>query len=179
MSDDMRAVANTVYQPEQAIDLYATSGTSTDYAYGANRVAASFVVEMRPSCCAFNVPERDIPVVNRENWAGALAVLRWAAGPPILESVRAYSFSADGTFSKLIYSARWAETRGTSNGARELVTDTRFPGIEQGPVQLHLQFSKPMNTSLAPRATLSRGTNRDELILVARDQTRLAALLPG
>lgn len=167
MSDDIRGVANTVYQPEQAIDLYATSGTSTDYAYGANRVAAAFVVEMRPSCCAFNVPERDIPDINRENWAGALAVLRWAAGPPILESVRAYSFSADGTFSKLIYSARWMDTDETSNGARQLVIDTRFPGIEQGQVQLHLQFSKPMNTSLAPRATLGRGTNRDELILVA------------
>jgi murein tripeptide amidase MpaA len=167
MSDDMRAVANAVYQPEQAIDLYATSGTSTDHAYGANRVAAAFVVEMRPTCCAFNVPESDIPVVNRENWAGALAVLRWAAGPPILESVRAYSFSADGGFSKLIYSARWTESVETPNGARQFVVDTRFPGIEQGPIQLHLQFSKPMNTSLAPRATLGRGTNRDELVLVA------------
>lgn len=165
MSDDMRAVANAVYQPEQAIDLYATTGTSTDHAYGTNRVAAAFVVEMRPSCCDFTVPERDIPVVNRENWAGALAVLRWAAGPPILESVKAYSFAADGNFSKLVYSARWTDSGEAEN--RQLVIDTRFPGIEQGPVQLHLQFSKPMNTSLPARATLGRGTSPDELILVA------------
>jgi carboxypeptidase T len=166
MSDEIRAVANTVYKPEQAIDLYASTGTSTDHAYGTNRVAAAFVVEMRPTCCNFTVPERDIPVINRENWAGALAVLRWAAGPPILESVKAYSFVADGTFSKLVYSARWTEP-GETNGARQLVIDTRFPGIEQGQVQLHLQFSKPMSTSLPPRATLGRGTNPDELTLVA------------
>ena len=167
MSDDMRAVANTIYKPEQAIDLYATTGTSTDHAYGTNRVAAAFVVEMRPSCCDFNVPERDIPVINRENWAGALAVLRWAAGPPILESVRAYGYSPDGTFSKLVYSARWTESGEGSNVVRQLVIDTRFPAIEQGPLQLQLQFSKPMNTSLPPRATLGRGANPDELILVA------------
>lgn len=167
MSDDMRAVANTIYKPEQAIDLYATTGTSTDHAYGTNRVAAAFVVEMRPSCCDFTVPERDIPVINRENWAGALAVLRWAAGPPILESVRAYSYSPDGTFSKLVYSARWTESGEGSNIVRQLVIDTRFPAIEQGPLQLQLQFSKPMNTSLPPRATLGRGANPDELILVA------------
>jgi hypothetical protein len=48
-----------------------------------------------------------------------------------------------------------------------LVIDTRFPGIEPGPVQLQLQFSKPMSSSLPPRATLGRGTNHDELVLVA------------
>ncbi|MFY9609188.1 MAG: M14 family metallopeptidase [Blastocatellia bacterium] len=167
MSDDMRAVTNTIYHPEQAIDLYATTGTSTDHAYGTNRVAAAFVVEMRPNCCDFTVPERDILEINRENWAGALAVLRWAAGPPILESVKAYSFSADGSFSKLVYSARWTDPEEATNGPRQLVIDTRFPGIEEGPVQLHLQFSKPMSTSLPARATLSRSTNPDELNLVA------------
>ncbi|MEK6299362.1 MAG: M14 family metallopeptidase [Acidobacteriota bacterium] len=166
MSSDMRAVANRFYRPEQSIDLYATTGSSTDYAYGTNRVPAPFVIEMRPDCCNFTIPERDIPVVNRENWAGALAVLRWAAGPPILESVKAYSRSG-GDFSKLVYSARWNQPADTSTGARELVIDTRFPGIEPGPVQLHLQFSKPMNTSLNPIATLGRGANTGELVLTA------------
>lgn len=165
MSADMRAVANKLYRPEQSIALYATTGSSTDYAYGANRVAAPFVVEMRPDCCDFEVAERDIPVVNRENWAGALSVLRWAAGPPILESVRAYSVAGDGTFSKLVYSARWTQPADVSTGARQLVIDTRFPGIEPGRVQLHLQFSKPMSTSLAPFATLGRGVNPNESVL--------------
>jgi len=164
MSSDMRAVANRLYKPEQSIDLYATTGSSTDYAYGTNRVPAPFVIEMRPDCCNFTIPERDIPVVNRENWAGALAVLRWAAGPPILESVKAYSLSG-GDFSKLVYSARWIQPADTSTGSRELAIDTRFPGIEPGPVQLRLQFSKPMDTSLKPVATLGRGTNTTELIL--------------
>ncbi|HWO02515.1 MAG TPA: M14 family metallopeptidase, partial [Blastocatellia bacterium] len=167
MSADMRAIANQVYHPEQAIDLYATTGSSTDYAYGTNRVPAPFVVEMRPSCCDFTVPESEIQVVNRENWAGALGVLRWTAGPPILESVKAYSFVGDGTFSKLVYSARWTQPTDSSSAARQLVIDTRFPGIEPGPVQLQLQFSKPMSSSLPPRVTLGRGANHDELVLVA------------
>ena len=167
MSDDMRVVANRLYRPQQAIDLYATTGTSTDYAYGTNRVPAPFVIEMRPDCCDFTVLERDIPMVNRENWAGALAVLRWAAGPPILESVKAYSFAADGNFSKLVYSARWTQPADASTGTRQFVIDTRFPGIEPGPVQLHLQFSKPMSTSLPPTATLGRGSKAHELVLAA------------
>jgi hypothetical protein len=122
---------------------------------------------MRPDCCDFTVLERDIPAVNRENWAGALAVLRWAAGPPILESVKAYSFGGDGTFSKLVYSARWTQPADASTGARQLVIDTRFPGVEPGPVRLHLQFSKPMSASLPPTATLGRGSNPNELVLVA------------
>lgn len=167
MSADMRAVANRFYRPEQSIDLYATTGSSTDYAYGTNRVPAPFVIEMRPECCDFTVPERDIPVVNRENWAGALEVLQWATGPPILESVKAYGFAGDGTFSKLVYSARWTQPVDASTGARQLVIDTRFPGIEPGPVQLRLQFSKPMTTSLPPIASLGRGANPNESILRA------------
>jgi carboxypeptidase T len=165
MSDDMRAIASRIYRPEQAIDLYATTGSSTDYAYGTNRVPASFAIEMRPDCCDFTVPESEIPIVNRENWAGALGVLRWAAGPPILESVKAYSMTPGGSFSKLVYSARWTQPADAVTGARQLVVDTRFPGLEPGPLQLHLQFSKPMSASTPLRATLGRDAHLDELTL--------------
>jgi hypothetical protein len=169
MSEEIRAVGGKIYQPEQAIDLYATTGSSTDYAYGVNRVAVPFVVEMRPACCDFQVPETEIAETNEENWAGARAILNWAAGPPILESVKVYSAAPDGNFSKLVYAAHWVDPADPSSSARQLVVDTRFPGIEPGKVRVHLQFSKSMNTALAPRATLGREGRLDELRLVATE----------
>ncbi|HEX8184179.1 MAG TPA: M14 family metallopeptidase, partial [Blastocatellia bacterium] len=156
MAKEIRGVSGKVYKPEQAIDLYATTGSSTDYAYGVNHVAAPFVIEMRPACCDFQVAEGEIAETNEENWAAARAILNWAAGPPLLESVKVYSSTPDGNFSKLVYSARWVAPADPSTTARQLLVDTRFPGIEPGKIQVRLQFSKSMNTALAPRATLGR-----------------------
>jgi len=166
MSDDLFGVDRVLYKPEQAVDLYALTGSSIDYAYGVNHVPAPFVVEMRPFCCDFDVPESEIPAVNQENWAAARSLLNWAAGPPILESVRAYTPSGDGTFSKLIYSAHWVASP-DDPAHRQMVVDTKFPGIDPGRLQVKLQFSRPMNSSLSPRATLGRDSQLDEVSLSA------------
>ncbi|HVF89056.1 MAG TPA: M14 family metallopeptidase, partial [Blastocatellia bacterium] len=163
MSQEIHSVRRTIYQPQQAVALYTTTGSSTDYAYGVNRVAAPFVIEMRPTCCNFNIRESDITAINEENWAGAQMMMSWAAGPPILESVKAFQAGPDGSFTKLVYSARWAE----SNNVRQLAVDTRFPGLEPGRIMLSLRFSKPMDERLLPVVSLGRGGNRDELRLVA------------
>jgi carboxypeptidase T len=167
MSSEIRKVNGRTYRAEQAIDLYATTGSSSDYAYGVNKVAAPFVVEMRPVCCDFNVSESEIDEVNRENWAGARVILNWAAGPPILESVRAYSIGTDGTFSKLVYSGRWVDPTDPSMSARQLVIDEDFPGIEPGPLMVRLEFSKPMNALASPRVTLGRDAQANELRIVS------------
>ncbi|MEK6406167.1 MAG: M14 family metallopeptidase [Acidobacteriota bacterium] len=167
MSDAVFGVDKMRYRPEQAVDLYALTGSSIDYAYGVNRVPAPFVIEMRPICCDFTVPESEILVVNRENWAGARSLLNWAAGPPILESVKASTIAADGTFSKLVYSAHWSPSPDDPANKRQMVVDTRFAGIEPGRLQVRLQFSRPMNTSLAPRATLGRDARLDEVTFSA------------
>ena len=166
MSDAVFGVAGKRYRPEQAVDLYALTGSSIDYAYGVNRVPAPFVVEMRPDCCDFSVAESQIPSVNQETWAGAQALLNWAAGPPILEAVKAYTPGPDGTFSRLVYSARWSSSP-VDASHRQLTVETRFPGIDPGRLQVRLQFSKPMNTSLVPIATLGRDARLDEVTLAA------------
>lgn len=162
MSEEIHGVRRTIYQPQQAFSLYTTTGTSTDYAYGVNGVPAPFVIEMRPTCCDFNIRESDITAINEENWAGAQMMLSWAAAPPILESVKAFQAAPDGSFTKLVYSARWTE----SNNVRQLAVDTRFPGLEPGRIMLTLQFSKPMDERQLPVASLGRGDNPDELRLV-------------
>ncbi|HKA20763.1 MAG TPA: M14 family zinc carboxypeptidase [Blastocatellia bacterium] len=166
MSDALFAVDRKRYRPEQAIDLYTLTGSSIDYAYGVNHVPAPFVVEMRPDCCDFSVSEAQIPVVNQETWAGAQQLFNWAAGPPILESVKAYTPGPDGSFSRLVYSARWISSP-DSNGFRQLTVETRFPGIDPGRLQVRLQFSKPMNTSVDPIATLGRDSRLNEVTLAA------------
>ena len=163
ISDALFGVDRAMYRPEQAVKLYTLSGSSIDYAYAVNKVPAPFVVEMRPNCCDFTVPESQIPIVNQENWAGARLLLNWAAGPPILESVKAYTIGPDGKFSKLIYSARWSPSTDDPIGHRQLVVETRFTGIAAGRLQVRLQFSKPMNTGLPPRSTLGRDTQLDEV----------------
>jgi carboxypeptidase T len=170
MSDDLFKVDRVLYKPEQAVDLYALTGSSIDYAYGVNHVPAPFVIEMRPDCCDFTVPESEIPAVNQENWAGARSLLNWAAGPPILEAVRAYTPGGDGAFSKLIYSAHWAASPDDA-AHRLMVVDTSFPGIDPGRLQVKLQFSRPMNPSLAPRATLGRDAQLDEAALAPVAET--------
>lgn len=167
MSDAVFGVDKMRYRSEQAVDLYALTGSSIDYAYGVNRVPAPFVIEMRPDCCDFTVPESEILAVNRENWAGAIPLLNWAAGPPILESVKASTIGADGAFSKLVYSAHWSASPDDPANKRQMVVETRFAGIEPGRLQVRFQFSRPMNTSLAPRATLGRDARLDELTFSA------------
>lgn len=170
ISDAMFGVAHMRYRAEQAIDLYATTGSSIDYGYAVNRIPAPFVVEMRPVCCSFDVPESEIPVINQENWAGAAFLMNWAAGPPILESVKAYSQGTDGAFSRLIYSVRWSASPDNPAAARQKIVEARFPSIDPGPLQVRLQFSKPMNSSLPPRATLGRDAVLNELVLSAANQ---------
>lgn len=171
MSDAMFGINRVRYRPEQAVDLYALTGSSSDYAYGVNHVPAAFVVEMRPDCCDFSVPESEIPMVNLENWAGAQSVLHWASGPPILESVKAYTTGSDGTLSNLVYSARWSASTEAPGKQRQMIVDTRFAGIAPGRVKVRLQFSRPMNTSLAPRATLGRDARLDEVAFSAINES--------
>jgi hypothetical protein len=169
MSAEILAVNRQVYTPQQAIDLYTTTGASVDYSYGASRIPASFTVEVRPTCCSFNVPENQIAEINEENWAAARFLLEWAAGPPILKSVQAYQRAADGSTSKLVYSGGWQTG---AEGGRHFTLDTKFPGLEPGRIILRLQFSKPMAVGSEPRATLGRTTPPDELRLAATDQTQ-------
>ena len=169
MSAEIFARFRKRYAPQQAIDLYATTGSSIDYAYGLHDVAAPFVIEMRPSCCKFNVAESEIAEINEENWGGARAVLDWSAGPPILESAQAHQAAADGSFSKLVYSARWDDSTDAASTGRQLVVDTRFPGLEPGRLQVRLQFSKPMNPNSTPQAFLGRGEQVNEMRLIAAE----------
>jgi Zinc carboxypeptidase len=166
MSDAVFSIGGTRYDPLQAVGLYSLTGSSIDYAYGINRVPAPFVVETRPRCCDFSVPESQIPAVNQETWAGARGLLNWAAGPPILKSVKAYSPGPDGTFSKLVYSARWASSP-VDASHRQMIVDAQYPGIDPGRLQVRLQFSRPMDTALAPRATLGRDAELNEVTLLA------------
>ncbi len=168
MSTAISRVEGRTYRPQQAVQLYSTTGSSIDYAYGVNSVAAPFVIEMRPINGRFDVPESQIAGINEENWAAAKVVLKWAAGPPILEAVRAYQQARDGSFSKQVYAARWTSA---GEGRRQLTVETDFPVIESGPLQIRLQFSKPMNASLIPVAILGRGDGTEEFRLTARDLT--------
>jgi hypothetical protein len=171
ISDEIFKVDRKEYRPQQAIDLYATTGSSIDYAYGANQVAAPFLIEMRPASGNFNVPENQIETINKENWAGARSVLEWAAGPPILESVKAYQRGSDGNFTRLVYAANWSRSRDTDDRARQLVIETRFPGLEPGRLQLRMQFSKPMNAASNPAAALGRNATADELAFTVENGT--------
>jgi carboxypeptidase T len=165
MSELIGAVGQ-FYQPKQSIGLYITTGSSIDYAYAVDRIPAPFVIELRPNCCSFDLPEDQIPAVNAENWPAAKMILEWAAGPPILESVKVYQLAPDGSFSKLVYSARWVE----SEGSRRMIVDARFPFIEPGRLQVQLKFSKSMNPSSGPIVTLGRNAPFDELKLMAVDE---------
>jgi murein tripeptide amidase MpaA len=167
MSEEIKKIDGKEYRPQQAQNLYTTTGTSTDYAYSINNIAAPFVIEMRPTCCDFNLPESQIQITNEEQWAGARSVLQWASDPPVLQSVRAYQRTADGSFSKLVYAARWLD----GQGAREMVVDTRFPGIEVGRLQLRLQFSKPMDVTATPFVKLGRNAETIDLIAAQVDGT--------
>lgn len=61
--------------------LYATSGSSADWAYGAINVPYSYTLELRPGAgtpdysFGFTLPEDRLPLVTRETWAGVKAAL--------------------------------------------------------------------------------------------------------
>jgi len=171
MSSEIKKVNGKLYQPEHSFDLYQVTGSSTDYAYGVSGIAVPMTIEMRPTCCNFDLAEDQIAPTNAENWAGVRPILTWAAGPPILESVKAYSVGTDGAFSKLVYAARWVEPAEGAGSTRQLITDIRFPGIETGPLQVRLQFSKSMRTALPPRATMGRDERNDELTFVSTNDS--------
>lgn len=162
LSDSMLARGRRFYRPQRAIQLYASTGLGTDYAYGVNNVPVSITIELRPTCCEFNVSESEIAPINQENWEGAKVLLNWAANPPVLQGLNAYQSAPDGSLSKLVYSARWIET----NGTRRIALDTRFPRIEPGRLQLRFQFSKPMATDSMPEVTIGRDAPFSELSVV-------------
>ncbi|HEY6327818.1 MAG TPA: M14 family metallopeptidase, partial [Blastocatellia bacterium] len=155
------AVDGTVYTPEQSIDLYITTGTSTDYSYGANGTPAPYTIELPPTCCLFNVPESQIGPIDQEMWPGAEMLMNWSAGPPILQSVQAYQQGSDGAFSSQVYGAHWIN----STGGRQLVIDVHAPALQTGPLQVQLQFSKPMDISLPFSGSLGTAAPFSQLTL--------------
>jgi carboxypeptidase T len=169
MSDEIFRIDRKTYRPEQAVALYSTTGTATDYSYGVHGVPMPLVIESRPDCCGFTVSEDRIDMVNAENWAGARMILNWVSGPPILRAVQAFQQAPNGTWSKLVYSARWMEQAGPGEG-RQLMVETRFPAIEPGRLMVRLQFSKPMEPTTNMKATLGRDMRLDELRLVPREE---------
>ncbi|MGH9829174.1 MAG: hypothetical protein ACREDR_38645, partial [Blastocatellia bacterium] len=69
-----------------------------------------------------------------------------------------------------VYSAHWvasASSGAGSSAARQLVIDARFQELEPGPIQVRMQFSKPMDEALTPAATLGRQSPFNELTLQA------------
>jgi hypothetical protein len=158
-----RSSGGVVYTPEQAIDLYITTGDSTDYSYAVDSTPAPFTVELRPSCCDFNVPESDIGPINQENWPGALMLLNWSSGPPILQSVQAYQLGTGQSFSNPVYSAHWIATA----GGRQLVIDTHSQILQSGPLQVQLQFSKPMDPTTPIAASLGQVAPFNQLTFAA------------
>lgn len=159
MSDLVFAVNRQHYRSQRSVQLYPATGISTDYAYGVDGIPASFTIEVRPTCCDFNIPENEIGPINTENWAAAQMAMNWATGPPILASVKAYQPSPDGNFTKLVYSVRWVE----SEGERRAVFEARFPRLEPGPLRVELRFSKPMDTSVNPVASAGHDAPFDTL----------------
>jgi carboxypeptidase T len=165
--DLAQATTNEFYTSEQAIDLYITTGMSVDYAYAVDKVPAPYVIELRPQCCDFAIPESEILPINQESWAGARMLLNWSAGVPILRQVQAYQIGSDGTFSRQVYSARWVDTP----GGRNLFVDVRFPAMDPGPLQVRLQFSKPMDPSSQPAVSLGRAAPFTEINVAAANSS--------
>ncbi len=167
MADEMKKVDGKTYTPKQAQRLYVTTGSSIDYSYGVNRVAVPILVEVRPDCCSFNLPESEIDAVNAETWAGAQVMLNWATDVPILQDVRAYQVASGGTFTKTVYGARWTRT----NDGRQFIVDGKTQGLDYGRIQVRLQFSKPMDASAPPRVTMGRNDTFDEISFTTIEAT--------
>ena len=133
--EEILSVRGVTYQPQQAVVLYTTTGTSTDYAYGVNRVAAPFVVEMRPACCGFNIRENEIAVINEENWAGARMMME--LGRRASDSRIGQGFSGRAR-RELHQAGLLGGLDGSRRRMRLTVRDTRFPGLEPGRIMLTL-----------------------------------------
>jgi murein tripeptide amidase MpaA len=80
MSDLIRNVNGEDYTPQQASQLYLTSGDLTDWVYGIRDVPA-FTIELRPEWWqiipGFELPESQILDTCEENWPAALYLMRW------------------------------------------------------------------------------------------------------
>lgn len=165
LTQRMKALAlgatNTSYVAEQTIYLYPITGCSADYSYGVNNMPAPILVELRPVCCDFPIPESEITPINQESWAGAQMLLQWATGVPYAQSVQAYQQDADGTYSRLVYSAHWVP----SDAGRELSIDARYQEMQPGSIQVRVQFSGPMDSSAAPVITMGRQSPFNEVTL--------------
>jgi hypothetical protein len=81
MSDLIRNVHGENYTPEQASQLYLTSGDLTDWVYGTLEIPG-FTIELRPESWqiipGFELPESQILDTCEENWPAALYLIRWA-----------------------------------------------------------------------------------------------------
>jgi hypothetical protein len=79
MADEIRAVGNFSYTPQQSSDLYLASGDTTDWLY-ALLSAPSFTIELRPrsSIPGFELPESEIQPTFEENLPAALFLIDWA-----------------------------------------------------------------------------------------------------
>lgn len=134
--------AGSPYRLLQSRDLYATTGSSVDYAYQHDRSMA-FTVELSPSGCCFDLDESLRDGVIDANVPGAIAVARWATGPVVVESVL---LTANG---RRVYTARWEE----GPDGRTLVTERE--NAISGPVHLSVTFSQPLVA--APGISVARG----------------------
>jgi carboxypeptidase T len=82
------------YQPQQASDLYVTSGDLTDWAYGVHRIFA-YTFEMYGGPYGFYPPGSVIPAETSRNRAAALYLLH-NAGCPYAATGRAAEHCTNG-----------------------------------------------------------------------------------
>jgi len=80
MSDIIYNIHGKTYTPQQASQLYLTSGDLTDWVYGTLRIPA-FTIELRPPqwhiIPGFELPEHEILDTCEENSPAALYLIRW------------------------------------------------------------------------------------------------------
>ncbi|MFQ5627188.1 MAG: M14 family metallopeptidase [bacterium] len=79
MADEIRAVHNVSYTPQQSSDLYLASGDTTDWLYALFN-APAYTIELRPrsSFPGFELPESEIQPTFQENLPAALFLIDWA-----------------------------------------------------------------------------------------------------
>lgn len=79
MANDIRAVHNTNYTPQQASALYLASGDTVDWLYSLF-AAMAFTIELRPrgTFPGFELPENEIQPTFEENLPAALYLIDWA-----------------------------------------------------------------------------------------------------
>lgn len=78
MADQIRAVHNVRYTPQQSSELYLASGDTTDWLYALLGVPA-FTIELRPrsSIPGFELPEDQIEPTFQENLPAVLFLVDW------------------------------------------------------------------------------------------------------